>query len=75
MLKGISFQVLKAEHENPFFTHSRLYLGIWIFLQNQLSASRGINYKCLKLSLNANGTTLPDNVWNVFQYFLCFTTS
>ena len=34
MFKGISFQVLKAEYENPFLVYSRLYLGIWIFLQN-----------------------------------------
>ena len=36
MLKGISFQVLRAECENPFFAYSRLYLGIWIFLQNRI---------------------------------------
>ena len=36
MLKGISFQVLRAEYENPFFAYSRLYLGIWIFLQNRV---------------------------------------
>ena len=36
MLKGISFQVLRAEYENPFFSYSRLYLGIWIFLQNRV---------------------------------------
>ena len=35
MLKGISFPVLKAEYENPFYAYSRLYLGIWIFLQNR----------------------------------------
>jgi len=34
VLKGISFKVLRAEYENPFFAYSRLYLGIWIFLQN-----------------------------------------
>ena len=28
MLKGISFQVLRAEYENPFFAYPRLYLGI-----------------------------------------------
>ena len=26
---------LRAEYENPFFAYSRLYLGIWIFLQNR----------------------------------------
>ena len=36
MLKGISFQVLRAEYENPFFAYSRLYLGIWIFLQKRV---------------------------------------
>ena len=36
MVKGISFQVLRAEYENPFFAYSRLYLGIWIFLQNRV---------------------------------------
>ena len=36
MLKGISFQVLRAAYENPFFTSSRLCLGIWIFLQNRV---------------------------------------
>ena len=36
MLKGISFQVLRAEYENPFFAYYRLYLGIWIFLQNRV---------------------------------------
>ena len=36
MLKGGSFQVLRAEYENPFFVYSRLYLGIWIFLQNRV---------------------------------------
>ena len=36
MLKGISFQLLRAEYENPFFAYSRLYLGIWIFLQNRV---------------------------------------
>ena len=34
MLKGISFQALRAEYENPFSAYSRLYLGVWIFLQN-----------------------------------------
>ena len=34
MFKGISFQVFRAEYENPFLAYSRLYLGIWIFLQN-----------------------------------------
>ena len=36
MLKGISFQVLRAECENLFFTYSRLYLEILIFLQNRV---------------------------------------
>ena len=36
MLKGISFQVLRAEYENPFFAYSRLYLRIYIFLQNRV---------------------------------------
>ena len=31
MLKGISFQVLRAEYENPFLAYTRLYLGMWIF--------------------------------------------
>ena len=34
MLKGISFQIFRAKYENPFLAYSRLYLGIWIFLQN-----------------------------------------
>ena len=34
MLEGISFQALRAEHENPTLAYFRLYLGIWIFLQN-----------------------------------------
>ena len=34
MFKGISFQVFRAEYEDPFLAYSRLYLGIWIFLQN-----------------------------------------
>ena len=34
MLKGISFQALRAEYENLFLAYSRLYLGLWIFLQN-----------------------------------------
>ena len=36
MLKGISFQVLRAENLNHFCAYSRLYLGIWIFLQNRV---------------------------------------
>ena len=36
MLKGISFQVLRPEYENPFFVYSRLYLGTWIFLQSRV---------------------------------------
>jgi len=36
MLKGISFQVLRAEYEDLFFAYSRLYLGIWLFLQNRV---------------------------------------
>ena len=34
MLKGISFQVFKAEYETPLLAYSRLHLGISIFLQN-----------------------------------------
>ena len=36
MLKGISFQVLRAEYDYPFLEYSRLYLEIWIFLQNRV---------------------------------------
>ena len=36
MLKGISFQVLRAEYENSFLAYSRLYLGIRIFSQNRV---------------------------------------
>ena len=36
MLKGISFQILRAGYENPFFAYSKLYLGIWRFLQNRV---------------------------------------
>ena len=41
MLKEISFQVLRAEYESPFFAYSRLYLGIWIFLQNRVLCLEG----------------------------------
>ena len=36
MLKGTSFQILRAEYENPFLAYSKLYLGIWKFLQNRV---------------------------------------
>ena len=36
MLKGISFQALIPEYEIPFVACFRLYLGIWIFLQNRV---------------------------------------
>ena len=36
MLKGISFQVLRAKYGTPVLANSRLYLGLWIFLQNRV---------------------------------------
>ena len=34
--KRTSFQALRVEYANPFLAYSRLYLGIWIFLQNHV---------------------------------------
>ena len=63
MLKGISFQVLRAEYENPFFAYSRLYFGL---LRLQLLSSAR---PCVSANQNQTDTAVLSRGFTTFLHF------